>query len=607
MEKINFGYSVKNIPIPSIKDFKMQLLDKTETLIKRMRWKAFFFLNKSSNSKNNFYYNYGLKTSNHPKQITEMLAFENELIDLVKHIKFRKVQSNFQNKLKQDINIIRKSNQTYTYADKTSNLYKLSKNDYNHLLRNAITSNYKLSNSNVINKVNIEGKRLLKNHEVFDKIDINTASNCFITLKDHKDNFENNPTVRLLNPAKNEVGRITKDILSKINADLRSILQLNQWKNTRNVIDWFKAIKDKHLYKFLIFDIIDFYPSISETLLKNSIKFAEQHLTLNKENISLIFHARKSLLFNNNQVWIKQSSGLFDVSIGAFDGAEVCELVGIFLLFEISKFYNKFEVGLYRDDGLAVFRNKSGPQMEKIKKHLSEIFKYNGLRISIQCNMKIVNYLDVTLNLSECTFKPYLKPDNTLNYIHADSNHPPSILKQIPHSVELRLSTNSSTKEIFQQAVPLYNEVLLKSGFKCNLTYNLKAISTKKRNRARNIIWFNPPFSKNVSTNFINESIVSPAKNDFNISNTDKATKYSADEALTLLIDVSLTKASYQLVRNGALAKEYNLFPAYNDIRDANLKCYPSNITMEGYSTSVPSKDLLIHTCKESVQFSNLC
>ncbi|XP_065665814.1 uncharacterized protein LOC136087319 [Hydra vulgaris] len=255
-----------------------------------------------------------------------MIAFENELIDLVKHIKFRKVHSSFQNKLKKDINSIRKSNLTYTYADKTTNLYNFSKNDYNHLLRNAITSNYKLSNSNIINKVNLEGKRLLKNHEVCNKTDINTSSDCFITLKDHKDNFKNNPTVRLLNPAKNEVGRISKDILSKINTDLRNILQLNQWKNTRNVIDWFKAIKDKHLYKFLVFDIIDFYPSISETLLKNSINFAKQHLTLNKENISLIFHARKSLLFNNDQVWIKQSSGLFDVSMGAFDGAEVCEL-----------------------------------------------------------------------------------------------------------------------------------------------------------------------------------------------------------------------------------------------------------------------------------------
>jgi hypothetical protein len=189
--------------------------------------------------------------------------------------------------------------------------------------------------------------------------------------------------------------------------------------------------------------------------------------------------------------------------MGAFDGAEVCELVGIFLLFQISQYYNKLEFGLYRDDGLAVFKKKSGPQMEQIKKHIVEIFKSNDLNISIKCNMKIVNYLDVTLNLIDCTFKPYFKPDNLLTYIHAESNHPPSIIKQIPHSVELRLSTNSSNEKIFQKTTPLYTEALLKSGYKCTLSFQPKTFipQNKNKNRARNIIWYNPPFGKNVSTN----------------------------------------------------------------------------------------------------------
>ena len=67
---------------------------------------------------------------------------------------------------------------------------------------------------------------------------------------------------------------------------------------------------------------------------------------------------------------LRKSSGLFDVSMGAFDSAEVCELVGIFLLFQITQFYNKNDFGLYRDDGLAIFKNISGPHMEKIKKHV---------------------------------------------------------------------------------------------------------------------------------------------------------------------------------------------------------------------------------------------
>ena len=54
---------------------------------------------------------------------------------------------------------------------------------------------------------------------------------------------------------------------------------------------------------------------------------------------------------------MKKDSGLFDVTIGAYNGAEVCELVGTFLLYQISIKYNKNKVDLYRDDGLAIFKN----------------------------------------------------------------------------------------------------------------------------------------------------------------------------------------------------------------------------------------------------------
>ena len=56
---------------------------------------------------------------------------------------------------------------------------------------------------------------------------------------------------------------------------------------------------------------------------------------------------------------MKKDSGLFDVTIGAYNGAEVCELVGTFLLYQISIKHNKNKVDLYRDDGLAIFKNVS--------------------------------------------------------------------------------------------------------------------------------------------------------------------------------------------------------------------------------------------------------
>ena len=76
-------------------------------------------------------------------------------------------------------------------------------------------------------------------------------------------------------------------------------------------------------------------------------------------------NAKKSLLFNNQQTWIKRDSGLFDVTMRKYDEAEVYELVGYYLIYELSKLYAKKDIGLYRDDWLAVFKNKNGPESEK--------------------------------------------------------------------------------------------------------------------------------------------------------------------------------------------------------------------------------------------------
>ena len=62
----------------------------------------------------------------------------------------------------------------------------------------------------------------------------------------------------------------------------------------------------------------------------------------------LKFHAQKSLLFHSNQPWIKRDSETFDVTMGAYDGTEICELVGIFMVSLLSKRYSSNNIGLYR-------------------------------------------------------------------------------------------------------------------------------------------------------------------------------------------------------------------------------------------------------------------
>ena len=85
---------------------------------------------------------------------------------------------------------------------------------------------------------------------------------------------------------------------------------------------------------------------------------------------------------------------------------------------------------------MAFLKNKSGLQSEQVKKNNQKIFKEHGLDIIIQCNMRVVNYFDVTFNLNDETYKTYTKPNNEIKYIHRNSNHPPSVIRQILLSIE---------------------------------------------------------------------------------------------------------------------------------------------------------------------------
>ena len=88
-------------------------------------------------------------------------------------------------------------------------------------------------------------------------------------------------------------------------------------------------------------------------------------------------------------------------------------------------------------------------------------------------------------------------------YINAESDHPPNIHKQLPLSVEARLSSLSSSKQMFDEAKREYQVVLTKNSYKHDLRYNPQKTADKgnKKKRKRNIIWFNPPYSKTVETN----------------------------------------------------------------------------------------------------------
>ena len=148
--------------------------------------------------------------------------------------------------------------------------------------------------------------------------------------------------------------------MDKVNTHLRTILNVNQWRNTQNVIEWFGNIEQKSRHSFISFDMVDFYPSISENLLDQALSWASSLADISHEDISIIKHPRKSLLSTTENRGLKAitCSNLFDVTMGSYDGAEKQEK-------NFTKLSNKF-----------------------------------GLKITAESNLRVVNFLDVIFDLA---------------------------------------------------------------------------------------------------------------------------------------------------------------------------------------------------------------
>ena len=129
------------------------------------------------------------------------------------------------------------------------------------------------------------------------------------------------------------------------------------------------------------------------------------------------------MLFSDGEPWVeKDDEDDFDIPMGCYNGAELCELVGTYLLNQLKVVVAKENMGLYRDDGLGIFKNMSGPEVERKKKELVKISKNNGLSIT-------ADFLDITFDLVKESYQPYKKPNDDPLYINIKSNHPPSILQ----------------------------------------------------------------------------------------------------------------------------------------------------------------------------------
>ena len=502
--KVNIDYSLKNIPIPTEETHTRTVIHKMEQFLQRIRWKTYYFFNppkpdeKKAKKKTE---TYGFKTSKNAPQHPTLVKFEEDLTHLITNLQYTDTKTEFQKKLAKDAKKIRSSNDIHVTADKTRNVYKVNKNTYNTLMRNNVTSHYQISNNETLDRINTSAKSITDNLGISDRVEPIAPKNSYITIKDHKPDYPNNIKCRLINPAKSNIGKISKQILTKINETIRQKLGLQQWRSTTDTLNWFKNLKQKQKLKFLVLDIVDFYPSINEKLFETTLNFANTITPISDEDATILRNARKSILFHNGDVWTK-NTGLFDVTMGSYDGCEICELVGLYIIHTIKLKFQNLDFGLYRDDGLGA-TTESTTDLERTKKELHVTFNEIGLKITCEIDLQIVNFLDVTLNLNQNRYHPYRKPNDTPVYIHKDSNHPPHVAKQLPISINKRLNHISCDKKAFDNHKAIYEKALKESGHNPVLTYQEKdnTPKPKKRIREKNAIWFTPPYNVNLKTN----------------------------------------------------------------------------------------------------------
>ena len=250
MEKIDINYSNKNIPVLSKYQYKIQLISKGEKVIRRMRWKSLEFLDKLSSNVTKEIYGFKLLIS--PPAVEQMADFEFDLMNMIKSLEFRKVNNGFQEELKSDIGQIKNDNKIFVSADKSRNTYMLQQKEYTKLLKENVTKTYKKSTRKKLFNISRNSKEITEKLPISDRIDKMQETEAYITIKDHKEDFPNKISCRLINPSKSSIGKISKVILDKINHIVQSKTSLNQWKNTSSLIEWFINIKNKESLSFKV-------------------------------------------------------------------------------------------------------------------------------------------------------------------------------------------------------------------------------------------------------------------------------------------------------------------------------------------------------------------
>ena len=403
-------------------------------------------------------------------------------------------------------------------SDKTGNYYRIDRKVYIQLTTKKIQQNYrKVDNS----RINIENYELYKtaNNLKLSNMEPIKHEPAFITLKDHKANFQSGDlsVLRLINPVKSPLGKLAANMLKPIIRQLKETLNIDFLEDSNDAKKWFCDSKGN---LGITLDIKDFYESISKEATLQALDWASLHVKIDDCLPNLILQSCIGLLFYQNQWYEKiDNNGQpinFNISMGGFCSAQVADLISLKLAYECKQklIQNKLPLNsapaVYRDDLTARTTSSSARIRHQIRETICSTVKSEGFNLLPTEWDSQHEYLDLKLNFKEDKFTPFRKENHKYAYVNKRSNHSKSITKQIPISVTKRALGLTSTISDRQETIKPYFEALKECGYETEvneikskyekkdyaLTPRNSNIDIKKR-KARRVIWFNPPASLN--------------------------------------------------------------------------------------------------------------
>ena len=117
--------------------------------------------------------------------------------------------------------------------------------------------------------------------------------------------------------------------------------------------------------------------------------------------------------------------------------------------------------------GIGILRSKSPRAAENATKRLIKLFI--DFKITVESGLIQMNFLDVSFNILNSSYRPYNKPNSPILYVNNNPNHPKQILKQLPSTINQRLINLSNNKEFFNNIKQIYQNSLNSANYKHKL------------------------------------------------------------------------------------------------------------------------------------------